>query len=90
MQTASSQALVTIFKTMPKTDQKAFFEWIKTHEKEIETDTFDSEIELSLEKGASETEIRESVQKCFGMWKNRQDFKNFQDFRQQAWGGRGV
>lgn len=90
MQTASSQALVTIFKTMPKTDQKAFFEWIKTHEKEIETDTFDSEIEFSLEKGASETEIRESVQKCFGMWKNRQDFKNFQDFRQQAWGGRGV
>ena len=46
--------------------------------------------EIVFEKGGSETEIRESVQKCFGMWKNRQDFNDFQDFRQQAWGGRGV
>ena len=45
MQTATSRALVTIFRTMQKTDQKAFFEWIKKHEKEIETDTLGNDLE---------------------------------------------
>jgi hypothetical protein len=39
-QTVASQALVTIFMTMPKKDQKAFKQWIIEHQEEIETETF--------------------------------------------------
>ncbi len=38
----------------------------------------------------SEKEIGEAVQNCFGIWKDREDFTDFTDFRQQAWKGRGV
>jgi hypothetical protein len=39
-QTVASRALVTIFKTMPKKDQKAFKQWIVEHQEEIEMETF--------------------------------------------------
>lgn len=38
----------------------------------------------------SETEIGEVVKKCFGIWQDREDFTDFNDFRKQAWRGRGV
>ena len=38
----------------------------------------------------SEKEISEAVQNCFGIWKDREDFIDFKDFRKQAWKGRGV
>lgn len=48
------------------------------------------ERELAFEKGVSETEIKEAADNCFGIWKSRTDFADFQDFRKQAWGGRGI
>ena len=45
MQTATSRALVTIFRTMPKNDQLAFAEWIKKHEKEIENSSLSNDLE---------------------------------------------
>lgn len=43
------------------------------------------------EKGYySENEIKETIESCFGIWKDRNDFSDFDDFRKQAWGGRGV
>ena len=44
------------------------------------------ERELAFEKGESDSEIKEAVDNCFGIWKNRTDFTDFQDFRRQAWG----
>ena len=48
------------------------------------------EREFAFEKGVSASEIKEAVDSCFGIWKNRTDFTDFQDFRKQAWGGRGI
>ena len=46
----------------------------------------------SIEKNEdySEKEIGEAVKNCFGIWKDREDFSGFNDFRKQAWKGRGV
>ena len=44
------------------------------------------ERELAFEKGESDSETKEAVDNCFGVWKNRTDFTDFQDFRRQAWG----
>jgi hypothetical protein len=38
----------------------------------------------------SEKEIGEAVRNCFGIWKDRQDFSDFNDFRKQAWKERGI
>jgi hypothetical protein len=38
----------------------------------------------------SEKEIGEAVKNCFGIWKDRQDFSDFNDFRKQAWKERGI
>jgi hypothetical protein len=38
----------------------------------------------------SEAELEEAVKNCFGIWKDRDDFKDFNDFRKQAWKGRGL
>ena len=48
------------------------------------------EREFAFEQGVSEAEIKDAVDDCFGIWKNRTDFTDFQDFRKQAWGGRGI
>lgn len=44
--------------------------------------------ENGFEPGGSEVEIREALAALRGVWKGR--FENFEDFRRQAWGGRGV
>jgi hypothetical protein len=49
--------------------------------------TFKSQL---VNESYSEKEIGEAVKKCFGIWKDREDFTDFNDFRKQAWGGRGV
>ena len=38
----------------------------------------------------SKKEISEAVQNCLGIWKDREDFVDFKDFRKQAWKGRDV
>ncbi|MCU0467142.1 MAG: hypothetical protein MUF58_00955 [Arcicella sp.] len=48
------------------------------------------EREFAFEQGGATSEIKEAVDDCFGIWKDRKDFTDFQDFRRQAWGGRGV
>lgn len=51
--------------------------------------TFKSQL-VDENESYSEKEIEESVKNCFGMWKGREDFSDFNDFRKQAWRGRGV
>ena len=48
-QTVASQALVTIFKTMPQKDQRAFKQWIVEHQEEIETATFKDDFDTERE-----------------------------------------
>ncbi len=51
--------------------------------------TFKSRV-VEENENYSEKEIGEAVKSCFGIWKDREDFKDFNDFRQQAWKGRGI
>ena len=46
--------------------------------------------EISFEKGGTSEEIKSAINNCFGIQKDRTNWKDFNDFRQQAWGGRGV
>jgi hypothetical protein len=75
MQTATSQALVLIFRKMPLPDRKAFYEWIKVHEKEIESDTIDYDLEeerndflnlsaSGLNRAYSDDEPEYSIEDC--------------------------
>ena len=43
------------------------------------------EREFAFEQGVSASEITEAVDNCFGIWKNRTDFTDFQDFKKQSW-----
>lgn len=33
----------------------------------------------------SDKEIGDAIKNCFGIWRDRQDFSDFRDFREQAW-----
>jgi len=46
--------------------------------------TFKSRV-VEENENYSEKEIGEAVKSCFGIWKDREDFKDFNNFRQQAW-----
>lgn len=48
------------------------------------------EEEVPLEKGEKEVEIKKAINDIFGIWKERTEWKDFGDFRKQAWGGRGI
>ncbi|MFY7908751.1 MAG: hypothetical protein ACOVO2_04325 [Emticicia sp.] len=48
------------------------------------------EDEVSFEKGEKESDIKEAINNTFGIWKDRTEWKDFGDYRKQAWGGRGV
>ena len=48
------------------------------------------EEEAAFEKGGTAVEIKKAVNDIFGIWKDRTEWKDFGDFRRQAWGGRGV
>lgn len=43
--------------------------------------------ENGFEPGGTDVEIREALAALRGVWKER--FESFEDFRRQAWGGRG-
>lgn len=51
--------------------------------------TFKSHL-IDKNESSSEKEIGEAVKNCFGIWKDREDFVDFNDFRKQAWWGRGI
>lgn len=51
--------------------------------------TFKSHL-VDVNESYSEKEIGDAVKNCFGIWKDREDFSDFNDFRKQAWRGRGV
>lgn len=44
----------------------------------------------AFEKGGTAVEIKKAVNDSFGIWKDRTEWKDFGDFRRQAWGGRGI
>lgn len=46
--------------------------------------------DVAFEKGGKEVEIRNAINDSFGIWKDRTEWKDFSDFRRQAWGGRGI
>jgi hypothetical protein len=48
------------------------------------------ESEYSFEKGGTPEQIKKAIADCAGIWQDRTEWKNFKDFRKQAWGGRGV
>lgn len=46
--------------------------------------------QIESEADFSEAEIKEAVKSCLGIWNDRDDFTDFNDFRKQAWKGRGI
>ncbi len=44
------------------------------------------EDEVTFEKGEKEVEIKKAIKDTFGIWENRTEWKDFSDFRRQAWG----
>lgn len=50
----------------------------------------DNYLDTIFEKGGTAVDIKNAINDTFGIWRDRMEWKDFADFRKQAWGGRGV